>query len=220
MLDFVRKYESFRAAEQTGLSPAGLNMSFYQQIAVQDFLSGIEMASVAEINPGEKSLLDGLIRHNETYSLQMQQTKIEKVSVYSGSKSGDERVSGAEIAFDLLFSCGEFEKFGSSEIAEALDVCRDMLRPGGVMIHALQFYIAPTPTPFWLDRFAAFHQSFQRGGVEPVGNVMGPEPLFQPDMASTSDAALFELYKASPNMAELRMQAQNVCLIYAARRVS
>ncbi len=216
MLDFVRKYESFRAAERANMSSEKLDMGFYQRIAAQDFLAGIEMANVAEINPAKASLLDGLTRHNETYAIEMQGGMLQGMSRYPDVSDK----TNLPVSFDVIFSCGVFDKFNRDEIATALQACSENLRPGGVMVHALPFYIAPSPTPFWLERFSAFRQSFQQGALEPVGEIAGPDLVFLPDMASISDAALFELYKASPNMAELRMQAQLVCLIYAARRVS
>ncbi|MCI5046675.1 MAG: class I SAM-dependent methyltransferase [Aquisalinus sp.] len=191
-------------------------MDFHQRIAIQDFLAGIEMANIAEINPGKTSQLDGLTRHNETYAMEMQAATLQAISRYPDKSNK----SHLPASFDLIFSCGVFEKLSRDEIALALQLCNDHLRAGGIMVHALPFYIASSPTPFWLERFNAFRDSFQLGGIEPVGEVAGPELIFSPDMASTSDSALFDLYKASPHMAELRMQAQHVCLIYAARRIS
>mgnify|MGYP003675591684 FL=1 len=94
-----------------------------------------------------------------------------------------------------------------------------ILKPGGVMYHAIDMYLSDSPTDFWLDRFNMYRKAVtERDDLVPVGPIGATEPAFTPDMASNPDQIMYGWKTISPGLNDLRQIAQSVSLLIGARR--
>lgn len=217
MLDFVRKAPVFKHLDEESGGAAGFGKATNQTVGVLGALSSVELCRVAQINPDRLDLLARLGDRNDCFALEgwPDAPKAESVDM-SGARSAKEAHLGD---YDAVFSVGAFDAVGNDQLSALVAASFGLVRRGGFVVHSFQFYLERQPTPYWTQRYRALVEFFARPDVAPLAADPPARLAFEPDMASTSDEQMFAWSKVSPGMRDLRLRAQNVALVFGARRV-
>ncbi|NOT73024.1 MAG: methyltransferase domain-containing protein [Hyphomicrobium sp.] len=231
MFDFIRKPEIWKALDAGLLKDNPHKLSFQlktmQDLFVLQELSGTTGKVIGEIGGGASRVLPQFSRSNSCYNIEPFQGAdngpksevvlpgVTNIRTEIGKSNGQI----ADATFDILFSISVVEHVPDTEFQAFFDDCVRVLKPGGVMYHAVDMYISGNPTAFWRDRFEMYRNAIsKRPDVTPVGDVFAGGLVFTPDIASNPDNIMHGWKTISPALDELRQHAQSVSLKIAARK--
>ena len=231
MFDFVRKPEIWHAMDAGWQDEIQGKLSFQlktmQDMAIYAYLRDLSGKRIAEIGGGDSRILPQLTKQNKCFNIEP----------FEGADNGPQSeivIGGVENirtmvgtfdpalpdnSFDVLFSISVVEHVEDDDFQAFFDDCVRILKPGGVMFHAIDMYISEDPTPFWLDRFEMYRDAVsKRSDVIPFGSIMQGELEFTTDMASNPDPIMHGWKTISPSLNDLRQVAQSVSLKIAVKR--
>jgi len=231
LFDFIRKPEIWRAMDAGLLSEIPGKLSFQlktmQDLAVYSHLRDFRDMSIAEIGGGDSRILPQLAKTNRCFN-------IEPFEGADNGPKGEVRITGVEnirttvgrfdpilkdASFDVVFSVSVVEHVADPEFSAFLEDNIRILKPGGVMYHAIDMYLSDSPTDFWRDRFEMYRKAVtERDDLLPVGAIGASQPAFTPDMASNPDHIMYGWKTISPSLNDLRQIAQSVSLLIGVRR--
>lgn len=121
--------------------------------------------------------------------------------------------------FDILFSISVVEHVSDSSLEAFFDDCARILKPGGIMIHAIDMYLSDqvlVQSKRRLDLYSNILVNHTQ--LEAIDDIYSGDPTFTCDLASNSDEAMYMWNKISPELRELRNISQSVSLLYGARK--
>lgn len=232
MFDFVRKSQLWEALDADwyealkGVAP--FHLKTIQDVAVYNILKGVELSKIAEICGGNSRILPMISEVNDCYN-------IEKYEGADGGSKNKINISNVinintfvgefsplldNLGLDILFSVSVVEHIAEDKLPSFFEDSVRLLRPGGIMIHAINIYVADTPSPYWLNRFALYKKALlETSSIEPIGPVYEGPLKFTCDLASNPDDVMHSWRRISPSMDQLRQSAQSVSLIWGARKI-
>lgn len=232
MFDFIRKKQIW-AALDAGLdgeitSKLGFQLKTMQDLAVFSHLKDVQGKVVGEIGGGDSRILPRIAESNECYN-------IEPFEGADNGPASEILISGvqnirsvvghndpklADSKFDVLFSVSVVEHVADADFANFWSDCIRILKPNGIMIHAIDMYISDSPSEFWLNRFAAYRDAIINDSrVRPIAEVFNGSLQFQTDMVSNPDNVMYNWKKISPALNELRQISQSVSLLLGVAKV-
>lgn len=233
MFDFIRKPEIWKALDAGLLKESPHKLSFQlktmQDLFVMQQLHGVSGKTIGEIGGGASRVLPELARSNKCFNIEPFEgadNGPKKEVVLPGVTNiraviGKSRGLIADATFDVVFSISVVEHVQDEDFAAFFDDCVRVLKPGGVMYHAIDMYVSAAPTPFWSNRFEMYRKAVaSRSDVVPVGPVFDGPLVFTPDIASNPDNIMYGWRTISPALDSLRQQAQSVSLKIAAQRAA
>ncbi|MEL6725959.1 MAG: class I SAM-dependent methyltransferase [Pseudomonadota bacterium] len=231
MFDFVRKPEIWRGMDAGWDKQLAGKLSFQlktmQDIAIYAYLREMSGKRIAEIGGGESRILPLLKDANECFNIEP----------FEGADNGPESeifidnvqnirtTVGAfdpvleDSTFDTLFSISVVEHVPDEDFQSFFNDCVRILKPGGVMYHAIDLYVADEPSVFWENRYKMYRNAVNNHpDVEPISDIFEGPLAFTPDMASNPDQIMHGWKTISPALNDLRQIAQSVSLKIGVRR--
>ncbi|MBU1288230.1 MAG: methyltransferase domain-containing protein, partial [Alphaproteobacteria bacterium] len=226
MFDFIRKPEIWRAMDAGLMAEIPSKLSFQlktmQDLAMYALLRGMKDQTIAEIGGGDSRILPQLAKSNRCFN-------IEPFEGADNGPKGEVKIAGVEnirttvgrfdptlkdASFDVVFSVSVVEHVADPEFPAFLEDNIRILKPGGVMYHAIDMYLSDSPTDFWRDRFDMYRKAVtERDDLVPIGPIGAIQPAFTPDMASNPDQIMYGWKKISPSLNDLRQISQSVSLL-------
>lgn len=232
MFDFIRKKEVWQALDAGHLKPGGRHALSFQLKTMQDLfilnqLSRETGRVIGEIGGGASRVLPELARSNACYNIEpfegadngpRSEVNLPGVTNIRAVIGRSQDAVRAE-TFDILFSISVVEHVEDKDFETFFDDCVRILKPGGVMYHAIDVYVSSDPSPFWRNRFEMYRNAVRgRADVSPLANILDGPLVFTPDIASNPDNIMYGWRQISPALDGLRQQAQNVSLKMGVRR--
>lgn len=226
MFDFIRKTELWAALDSGYLDDIQGRHPFHlktiQDLMVYDRIKDRTDCVIAEIGGGESRILPIMAKRNTCYN-------IEKFEGVDGGPTGDIEIQNVEIkrvfvgefspeladdSIDVLFSVSVIEHIPDDMVADFFLDCERILKPGGLMVHAIDMYLENEPSLYWCDRFDKYYQAVTKSKVlTPLGNINSGPPKFSCDFATNPDHIMHSWRKIAPSLDELRQVAQSSSLL-------
>jgi SAM-dependent methyltransferase len=118
--------------------------------------------------------------------------------------------------FDVIYSISVVEHIPPTDVAGFFSEHVRLLRPKGVGLHAVDFYLGDAPQPHVESRIDSYLRAISNAGLQLRDGVSISRPLlFQTRDASASDLAMLELNNVAPRLAHQRARLQSVSLAIA-----
>lgn len=194
---------------------------------VYSSLQDLQGKNIAEIGGGDSRILRVLGSRNRCYN-------IEKFEGVDGGPSKEIIIDGVEnihafvgewsdatpkCFFDVVFSVSVVEHVPQTALGQFLEEGVEMLKPGGLWVHAIDLYLENEPSAYWQDRYEQYRQWLDHPKLQPVGEVVRHTPLrFHNDMASNPDHVMYKWGRIAPALNNLRQVAQSVSLFVSLRK--
>ena len=124
-----------------------------------------------------------------------------------------------EESFDVVFSVSVIEHVPDNKLPDFLAEGLDILKTGGLWLHAIDLYVDNESTPAAQRRFDAYRKWVDHPALEPIGEVFDGPPAFRCDMASNPDSVMYQWGKIAPALIETRQKTQSVSLLVALRKI-
>jgi hypothetical protein len=125
-------------------------------------------------------------------------------------------------SFDVVFSVSVVEVVEHVPTEDLAAFHEDQLRilkPGGMFIHAIDFYLEDEPAAHHLNRFDRYRSWVTSSeSVVPVGQIYRGPCRFTCDLATNPDNVMYAWGRVAPKLIELRQSAQVVSLLVAGRK--
>ncbi len=230
MLDFVRKSFLWDALDRGLQDEIGENKRFHlktvQDLAVYDQLRQFKGKSIAEIGGGKSRLLARLALNNACCNVEKFEgadggpkvefkiQKVRNVFAFLGERTGLLQKD----SFDAVFSVSVIEHIPDNRLSDFLAEGIDILRQGGLWLHAIDLYLENEPTAEAERRLNAYRKWVDHPAFEPIGAVYDGPAAFSCDMATNPDDVMYDWGKIAPALIEKRKRAQSVTLIMGLRK--
>lgn len=233
MFNFIKKVDLWAALDSEYAKQLQGRHSFHlktvQDLVVFNAIHKFENCVVAEIGGGESRILPLMAKKNKCYN-------IEKFEGADGGPRGDIEIPDVEIkhifvgefspeiadnSIDVLFSVSVIEHIDDNLVSDFFLDCERILKPGGLMVHAIDMYLKNEPSDFMIDRFFRYHTALASNeNLNATGYVNNGPPKFTCDMATNPDQIMYLWRDMSPSLNDLRQVAQSVSLLMIAKKSS
>jgi len=179
---------------------------------------------IGEVGGGESRLLPVLAQRNECFNFE----------VFDGRDGGPARevvvpgvtnvrclVGETEGVFegstlDAVFSISVVEHVPTEALDAYFSDCRRLLKPGGLMFHVIDVYIADEPSSETRSRLRRYRQPFDTGMFQPLGDVLQPDDFrFSCAMVSNPDHVMAMWNRSVPAYRSRREESQCVAIVMA-----
>lgn len=227
MLDIIRKREYFEWCDRGIVAKGAHNLKHVQDAWVLALLGDWRGKRIAEVGGGLSRVLDVLKKHNECWN-------IDKFEGAGNGPEGLPKVPGVTIVpaylgefdrrladgyFDAVFSVSVVEHVQIEQLPEFFRDCARILRPGGLLLHAIDLYVRDEP--HGNERVDAYRDLPGRLGL-PLEWVEPPaidgRVTFRCEYASNSDATMARWNVMAPGLRGVREVAQSVSVKAAWRK--
>lgn len=216
MIEFVTKKTVFDALSAANLSPAEITVVDIEAAGVGAAAAPLEMARIALAGPDNRLLSNALQDTNELYRLDNAKEPGSAKGLAAGDAITGESLNGA---FSAVLVIAALDGESNEALQGRLEALARLVRPGGLLVVGLQFYIEAEPGDYWRARHAKLKAFGESDSMTLIGRTAMDAPRFEPHLASASDANAFSLYRTSSVMKTLRMTGQNVGLVCGYRKV-
>jgi len=233
MFDFIRKPEIWRAMDAGWHKELAGKLSFQlktmQDMAIYGYLKHMTGKKIAEIGGGESRILPMLKDHNKCFNIEPFEgadngpeseifiDKVQNIRTMVGTF--DSALDDG--SFDVLFSISVVEHVADGDFQSFFEDCVRILKPGGVMYHAIDMYVSENPTDFWANRYEMYRDAVSKHPkVEPISEVFQGPLAFTTDIASNPDQIMHGWKTISPTLNDLRQIAQSVSLKIGIKRTN
>lgn len=230
MFDFIRKPVLWRALNDGLIDRIGRHKEFHlktvQDLAVFSYLQDMQGLVIAEIGGGDSRILRALSRLNSCYNIEKFEgadggprdeivlENVQNLHAFVGERSG---VIPAEF-FDVVFSVSVVEHVPDNRLDDFLAEGVDLLKPGGLWLHAIDLYLEDEPSEYWRKRYARYRAWVDHPRLTPLGPVLDEPLRFRNDIASNPDHVMHSWARIVPQLDGLRQVAQSVSLLMALRK--
>lgn len=205
-----------------------------QDAVVADYLVGTSGKKVAEIGGGDTRILEWLASNNEVFNIETFEGEgngpIGKIE-HNGVNNiycmvGDSENHIEPESFDIIFSVSVVEHIPNDELKNFVDDCWRILKPGGIMIHAVDMYVGSDsdvePGRYNMERLNLYNQPFDADCFHPLEKIdipMDKFPSFQTTFATNPDSMMRNWNRMVPQLAKLRAKAQSVSLMWGGKKI-
>lgn len=222
MLDVIRKYEYFQWWDSQVASRTFVELKGIQDAWILSRLGNIAGKRIAEVGGGRSRVLERLKASNECWNIE----KFEGVG--AGPKSvqtspgitlidaylGDFDPRLPDAHFDVVFSVSVVEHVPPARLQSFFTDCARILKPGGLLLHAIDLYVFDQPNP----RNEVVN-AYRRVTDDAALGLQWIEPpaadasiTFKCDYASNPDMTLAQWNQFAPSLRAQREVAQSISL--------
>lgn len=232
MLDFIRKSQLWDALDSGGLerieADKNFNLLTAQSVVASHLLNEVRESRVAEIGGGNGlNILPELSTQNDC-------VYIDKFDgVYGGSKTevkkdgavtikarlGEFDRQLADNSFNIIFSISVVEHLQTEQLSDFFQDCTRILKPGGSMLHFLDFFLPDSCSTSQIERFNAYRKIHKIiDNLEPIGEIYQGDPRLSASMVTNPDHVMYSYGRFSKTLIPFRQRAQATSLILGLRK--
>lgn len=233
MLDIIRKHEYFDWVERKLASPREHMLKHVQDAWVLAMIAEHapdRRLTIAEAGGGDSRVLEALKPRHECWNIDRFEgagngpqgvPEVEDVRIvpaYLGDF--DSRLPDAH--FDVVFSISVMEHVSLDAQERFFRDCTRILKPGGLMLHAIDLYVFDRPKPKRnerISRYVAVPEELQLPLAWLNPPTIDESVRFRCEYATNSDATLAKWNRLVPTMRHVREQAQHVSIKAAWRKL-
>lgn len=220
MLDIIAKQEYFSWLDRGVADPKDYTLKGIQDAWVLSVLQDKENLAIVEVGGGNSRVLKKTSKQNECWN-------IDKLEGYGLGPTSVSDISNVKLIrsyvgefdpeipsdyFDVLFSISVVEHIPKPNIQDFFADCYRILKPGGVMLHAIDLYIFDDPAdmPRLIDMYreAVEACSFEWLAIPKVSG----HATFKCGYASNADITLNQWNRSAPALKSIRAVAQSVTI--------
>lgn len=220
MLDIVRKEEYFDWLEKKIADPRNHTLKGIQDAWVLSLLSGTSGLKIAEVGGGRSRILQSLNQQDHEC------WNIDKFEGVGAGPKGVPEMAGIKVVplylggfdetlpsnyFDVVFSISVVEHVPNANLDNFFADCYRILKPGGIMIHAIDLYISDEPQNIQVIKF--YRQALNKLSFEwftPPQTTK--DATFESSFASNSDLTMHQWNQIAPSLRKKRETTQSVVL--------
>lgn len=220
MLNFIHKKEYFEWLDSGIANPKDSTLKGIQDGWVLSILKGKEDLKLAEIGGGKSRVLPALSQCNECWNID----KLEGLG--AGPKEASD-ISGVKLIrsymgefdaaipdnyFDVVFSISVVEHVPKDFLEKFFSDCYRILKPGGIMLHAIDLYVSDFPTENGkiIDTYRETIDSLGFEWFAPPA--INGNAAFRCNFASNSDTTMNIWNRIAPSLRTLRETSQSVSI--------
>jgi SAM-dependent methyltransferase len=221
MLDIIKKAEYFDWLDKNIADPKNYSLKGIQDGWILSLFSEKSQLKIAEVGGGHSRVLSKLSQQNECWNIDKFEglgqgpTDIAGISDFKVVRAylGDFDPAIPDQYFDVVFSISVVEHVAKAKLDAFFADCYRILKPGGMMVHAIDLYIPDTPNPQALAIVEAYRQSIERQPFEWLTPpAIDQQATFRCSFASNSDITMNHWNKIVPTLRSLRETSQSVAI--------
>lgn len=233
MFDVIKKREYFAEMQNSEvfefLKKSPHDLKRVQDAYIFNLLKDADGLAILEAGGGDSRLLKSFSHSNELWNLDEFKgrdggpaniVEIPGVRTVVG-RLGDFSAELPMDHFDVVFSVSVVEHLPTRESISAFfrDGAR-LLKPGGMMYHAVDLYLQDDPFEYSSQRVRLYLDLAEQDGLRFLEKpCIGPDIRFRCCYATNPDLGIFGWNNAVPSLTELRLNAQSVSLKMVLRKV-
>lgn len=220
MLDFINKKEYFEWLDKGIADVGNIGLKGIQDGWILSILDKKKGLKVAEVGGGNSRVLKTLSLDNECWNIDKFEgagngpSKIAKISGVNVVRTylGDFDEDLPDGYFDVLFSISVIEHVPKDKINDFFADCHRLLKPGGVMLHAIDLYVSDSQSERVriIDRYKEAIDSLDYEWFLPP--CIDGNATFQCKYASNSDIGLNAWNKSAPGLRSVREVTQSISI--------
>ena len=232
MLDFIRKSQLWDALDAGALervkADKNFNLLTAQSVVASHLLNEVRESRVAEIGGGNGlNILPELAIQNDC-------VYIDKFDgIYGGPKKEIKKAGAitikarlgefdpqlADNSFNIVFSVSVVEHLQPEQLREFFQDCARILKPGGSMLHFLDFFLPDSCSTSQIERFNTYRRLHKIiDNVEPIGEIYEGLPTLSASMVTNPDHVMYSYGRFSKALVPFRQKAQATSLILGLRK--
>lgn len=242
MLKFITKkmyFEAVKAGAEEDLRKGVFpwHLKSVQDAVVMDRIKNSEGLKIAEIGGGDTRILPTLARKNKVYNIEKFEgdhggpdeklTFDEVENIYAWVGDTDDLIE--DNTFDLIFSVSVVEHIPTENLTSFMVDCARILKPGGLMIHAVDSYLPDEDYVHnggkylnFVSRRMGLHRSvFSSGLLEPLEPIEikdSDDLRFRCQYVSNPDNMMLIWNQVAPNLRALRENSQSTAFLWAGKK--
>lgn len=225
MFNIVNKEEYFDWLEKGIADQKNHSLKGIQDAWILSLLSGKKNLKIAEVGGGQSRVLQSVRQDNECWN-------IDKFEGVGAGPKGVPAMEGIKVVplylgnfdetlpnnyFDVVFSISVVEHVPGSNLNNFFADCHRILKPGGIMIHAIDLYIGDESENIQLVKL--YRQAMNKLEFEWfVQPEINKEITFKCSYASNSDITMHQWNQVAPVLRKKRENSQSVVLKLAGFR--
>ena len=231
MFDIVTKDEYFDwtdpkviKSNKYSLAPSQYSLKGIQDAWILSLLENKCNLKMAEVGGGTSRVLKLLSHQNDCWNIDkfeglgagpLKLQELPGVKIVR-SYMGDFDSEIPDNYFDIVFSISVIEHVPKAQLNDCFADCYRILKPGGLMFHAIDLYISDKPTSL-----TAVIDGYRQATEKPGFKWLKPPQIdnnttFQCHYASNSDLTMSQWNRIAPNLREIRKTHQSVSIKLAA----
>ena len=205
-----------------------------QDAVVMEQIQNSNGLTIGEIGGGDTRILPELAKRNKVYN-------IEKFEGADGGPKGELKFKNVknircwigdskkfiqDETFDVIFSVSVVEHIPTNAMTGFIEDCARILKPGGLMIHAVDLYMTEPDyifngaryTHVGNTRIQAYQKAFSTNIFTPLEDIEIKDEkdlVFRPQFITNPDNIMVQWNKVAPSLKELRDNAQSVTILWA-----
>ncbi len=214
-------------ARQTLAPSANWRLKSIQDAVTIERLSGTEGLDIGEIGGGDSRVLPLLAAKNRCFNIDpfdgsggglKDVVAMDDVTTIRGTVG--EPLDWPAASFDILFSISVIEHVPLAQTRAFFEDCARLLRPGGLMLHLIDFYLDDQGerNKHSAARIEHYRAAFD-AWLEPTGTLIGPDGArFSCSFATNPDFIMQRWNAMKPALTETRSNAQSCALLMEGRK--
>ncbi|MBE9102933.1 class I SAM-dependent methyltransferase [Vacuolonema iberomarrocanum] len=229
MLDIINKREYFEWLNKSLADHKNVSLKGIQDGWILSILSGRQELKVAEIGGGKSRVLQVLSKENECWNIDKLEGAgngptdvpdipgVKLVRAYMGEND----TSIPDNHFDVVFSISVVEHVPNVALEAFFSDCCRILKPGGIMLHAIDLYISDERTQrvHVIDIYRKVIDAQDFEWLSPP--TVDGQATFRCSYASNSDVTLNRWNRVAPALKSVREVSQSVSLkMFAFKKMS
>lgn len=227
MFDIIRKAEYFEwttpkiaASSRYSLVPSHYSLKGIQDAWIMFLLERKRDLKIAEVGGGKSRILEALSKHNECWNIDkfeglgagpLEIPELPGVKI-ARSYMGDFDSGIPDDYFDVVFSISVIEHVPKKQLDACFADCYRILKPGGLLLHAIDLYISDEPT-YLTETVELYHQAISKQNFEWLEEpAINNRITFRCDYASNSDLTMSQWNRIAPSLRSVRENHQSVSI--------
>ncbi|WP_416672056.1 class I SAM-dependent methyltransferase [Egbenema bharatensis] len=220
MLNIITKDEFFDWLELGIAQTGNYSLKGIQDAWGLSLFQGVSQLKIAEVGGGNSRVLHQISLANECWNLDkfegfglgptedVNQPNVKIIRSYIGEF--DPAIPDSY--FDAVFSISVVEHLGKDKLDAFFADCHRILKPGGLLAHAIDLYIfdAPDPRVRIIDSYRSLVEKHEFEWLTPP--TLDGNATFQCKYASNADIEMHQWNSVAPKLTPIRVIAQSVSI--------